>query len=66
MNLVFGIAFDHGSQPGPLAGSTAVAGERWVGMLGLTGELETELALGGTFNGTARTTEMHGLSSVYQ
>jgi hypothetical protein len=64
MNLVFDIAFDHGSWPGPLADSTAVAGERWVGMFGLTCELETELALGGTFHDALRTTERHGLSSI--
>jgi hypothetical protein len=53
MTLVFDTAFDHGSWPGPLAADSAKAGERWVGVLGLIGELETQLGLGGREVGQA-------------
>lgn len=47
MNLSFGVDLDHGAYPGPLGDRQAVAGEAWVGPLGLLGTLETHLGLGG-------------------
>lgn len=47
MRVVLGTDFDHGSWPGPLADREAVAGEIWVGPLGLLGLLETALGTGG-------------------
>ncbi len=49
MKLVVGVDFDHGVWPGPLGGRDAVAGEAWVGPLGLVGILETALGLGGKY-----------------
>jgi ATP-dependent helicase/nuclease subunit B len=47
VRVVFGIDFDHGFWPGPLADREAVAGEIWVGPLGFLGLLETALGTGG-------------------
>lgn len=47
MKIFFDRAFDGGAWPGPLAQSDAVAGEAWLGELGLLGALETALGLGG-------------------
>jgi hypothetical protein len=44
---VFDPAIDGGAWPGPLAERRAVAGEEWVGPMGLLGRLETEVGLGG-------------------
>jgi hypothetical protein len=47
MHLYFDPDFDGGSWPGPLRDREAVAGEAWVGSLGLLGILETQLGLRG-------------------
>lgn len=43
----FALDFDAGAWPGPLAGREAVAGEAWLGPLGLLGHLELLTGLGG-------------------
>ncbi len=47
MRIFFDRAFDGGAWPGALEQSDAVAGEAWLGELGLLGILETALGLGG-------------------
>ena len=46
LRVVWDPALDGGGWPGPLAGRDAVAGEVWLGPLGLLGRLEVELGLG--------------------
>ncbi len=45
--VVFDLDFDQGAWPGPLSDREAVAGEVWLGPLGLLGLLETRLGLDG-------------------
>jgi hypothetical protein len=47
LRVVFDPAIDGAAWPGSLRGREAVAGEAWLGPLGLVGRLETELGLGG-------------------
>ena len=47
LRVVWDPAIDGGIWPGPLVGRSAVAGEAWLGSLGLLGRLETELGCGG-------------------
>ena len=52
MKVRFDPDFDLGAWPGPLADREAVAGEVWVGPLGLLGHLETMLGLLGPVTST--------------
>ena len=45
LKIIFDASFDGGAWPGPLADRSAVAGEVWVGPIGLLGLLETALGL---------------------
>jgi len=47
MKIRFAPDFDGGAWPGPLEGRDAVAGEAWLGELGLLQQLETVLGLAG-------------------
>ena len=49
MKITFGAAFDGGAWPGALGDCDAVAGETWVGPLGLLDTLETAGGLAGPF-----------------
>lgn len=53
MRISFDRAFDGGAWPGALAQRDSVAGEAWLGELGLLGVLETALGLGGLVPTTA-------------
>ena len=46
LRIVWDPAIDHGAWPGPLATRDAIAGEAWLGPMGLLARLETELGLG--------------------
>jgi ATP-dependent helicase/nuclease subunit B len=49
LRIVFDPAIDGGAWPGALAGRSAVAGEVWLGPMGLLGRLEMEVGLGGAW-----------------
>lgn len=46
LRIVWDPGIDKGAWPGPLDGRSAVAGEAWLGPMGLVARLETELGLG--------------------